>query len=85
MKLNRSIDAWEKCDAAAMSTMSEAAIEYAFDDAKQDIKKLASGHAQLVAALQEYKRLYEAVQPAGGWQGVYELGCDALAAAGETA
>lgn len=48
MKLNRSIDAWDKCDAGAMSTMSEAAIKYAFDDAKQDIKKLASGHAQML-------------------------------------
>lgn len=38
--------------------------------------------AQLVEALMEYKRLYEEVQPTGGWQGVYEIGNDAIDAAG---
>lgn len=46
------------------------------------ILELLAIQAQLVAALTEYKRLYEEVQPAGGWQGVYEIGNDALAAAG---
>ncbi len=36
---------------------------------------------ELLAALKEYKRLYEEVQPRGGWQGVYELGNDAIAKA----
>ena len=52
MKLNRSIEAWDKCDAGAMSKMSEAAIKYAFADAKQDIKQMAAIQAQLVEALQ---------------------------------
>lgn len=52
MKLNRSIEAWDKCDAGAMSQMSEAAIKYAFADAKQDIKRMAAIQAQLVKTLQ---------------------------------
>lgn len=52
MKLNRSIEAWNKCDAGAMSQMSEAAIKYAFADAKQDIKRMAAIQAQLVKTLQ---------------------------------
>ena len=36
------------------------------------ICKAVNHHDELVAALQAYQRLYEAVQPAGGWQGVYE-------------
>lgn len=52
MKLNRSIEAWDKCDAGAMSQMSEAAIKYAFADAKQDIKRMAAIQAQLVAVLE---------------------------------
>ena len=55
MKLNRSIEAWDKCDAGAMSQMSEAAIKYAFADAKQDIKRMAAIQAQLVAALKAAK------------------------------
>lgn len=51
MKLNRAIETWDKCDAGAMSIMSQAAIKYAFEDAKQDIKKLAAIQAQLVEAL----------------------------------
>lgn len=52
MKLNRTIETWDKCDAGAMSKMSEAAIKYAFADAKADIKRLAAIQAQLVEALQ---------------------------------
>lgn len=58
MKLNRSIEAWDKCDAGAMSKMSEAAIKYAFADAKQDIKQMAAIQEQLVAAL-SHPALYE--------------------------
>lgn len=32
----------------------------------------------LVEALEAYKRLYEEVQPAGGWQGIYEWGNSVL-------
>lgn len=32
----------------------------------------------MIEALKEAKRMYEEVQPAGGWQGVYEQICDAL-------
>lgn len=51
------------------------------DDA-QAVLDLLAIQTQLVEALTEYKRLYEEVRPAGGWQGVYEIGNDALAAAG---
>lgn len=46
------------------------------------IERAASPNKELVEALLDYKRLYEKVQPAGGWQGVYEMGNDALAGAG---
>ena len=39
---------------------------------------LISAAPDLLAALLEYKRLYGEVQPAGGWQGVYEQGNAAL-------
>lgn len=78
MKLNRSIEAWNKCDAGAMSQMSEAAIKYAFADAKQDIKRMAAIQAQLVAALKN-ARVY--VSHEGDADEVDELDA-ALAAAG---
>jgi hypothetical protein len=40
LKLNRSIETWEKCDPAAMAKQSEAAIMFAFQDARADILKL---------------------------------------------
>ncbi len=40
LKLNRSIETWEKCDPAAMAKQSEAAIMYALQDAREDILKL---------------------------------------------
>ena len=45
------------------------------------LTKEVAVNAQLLEALLEYKRLYEEVQPAGGWQGVYETGNAAIAAA----
>ncbi len=42
------------------------------------IVKAVNCHDELLAALKEYQRLYEEVQPAGGWQGVYELGNAAI-------
>ncbi len=39
---------------------------------------LISAAPEMLAALLEYKRLYEEVQPAGGWQGVYEGGNTAI-------
>jgi hypothetical protein len=42
---------------------------------------LAAAAPELLEALLEYKRLYEEVQPSGGWQGVYEIGNAAIAKA----
>ena len=39
---------------------------------KADAKLIASS-PELLEALNEMVRMYEEVQPAGGWQGVYEL------------
>ena len=49
--------------------------------AAAELRRLEAVNAQLLEALLEYKRLYEEVQPAGGWQGVYETGNAAIAAA----
>ncbi len=46
-----------------------------------EIARRCSVHGELVAALKEYRRLYEAVEPGGGWQGVYELGNAAISKA----
>lgn len=43
--------------------------------------RLIAAAPELLEALLEYKRLYEEVQPAGGWQGVYEAGNAAIAKA----
>lgn len=36
--------------------------------------KLIAAAPEMLEALLEYKRLYESVEPAGGWHGVYEFG-----------
>lgn len=83
MKLNRSIEAWDKCDAGAMSQMSEAAIKYAFADAKQDIKRMAAIQAQLVAALQDAIKELNAYSEADSGESFNNPAMnDALAAAG---
>lgn len=43
--------------------------------------RLIAAAPELLEALLEYKRLYEEVQPSGGWQGVYETGNSAIAKA----
>lgn len=40
IELERSLERWEKSDAKAMTTQSEAAITFAFVDAKKDIAAL---------------------------------------------
>jgi hypothetical protein len=40
LQLNRSIHAWRNCKPAAMVNQSDAAIEYAFEDARHDILAL---------------------------------------------
>lgn len=45
--------------------------------------KLICAAPDLLEALLEYKRLYEAIQPTGGWQGVYEMGDYAIKKATE--
>lgn len=90
MKLNRSIEAWDKCDAGAMSKMSEAAIKYAFADAKADIKRLAAIQAQLVEALKKLTERAMGFNVSGVYFGemtedrvLLDSACDALDAAGE--
>lgn len=39
--MKRQAEIWAKCDPKAMATQSEAAIMYAFQDAKDDILKMA--------------------------------------------
>ncbi len=42
MELKRSLEQWAKCEPRAMSMQSEAALTYAFADAKADIATMAS-------------------------------------------
>jgi hypothetical protein len=42
MKLERTLEQWAKCVPIAMSQMSDAAIMFAFIDAKKDISTLAA-------------------------------------------
>jgi hypothetical protein len=50
-KLERSTQRWAKCDPKAMAEMSQAAIQYALEDAKHDIAALASQSAAWLAVL----------------------------------
>ena len=71
-------------DAAAELRRLDAELERKSDAIQRLWKErddLGAVNAQLLKALLEYKRLYEEVQPAGGWQGVYEIGNAAIAAA----
>jgi hypothetical protein len=51
------------------------------DDENEANARLIAAAPDLLEALLEYKRLYEEVQPTGGWQGVYETGNAAIAKA----
>jgi hypothetical protein len=44
MELNRTAEQWQKCDPRAMAIMSEAAIMYAFQDARRDVLQM---HAEI--------------------------------------
>ncbi|MGV8136519.1 MAG: hypothetical protein AB2L20_15025 [Mangrovibacterium sp.] len=48
-----------------------------------DNAKLIAAAPDMLEALLEYKRLYESVQPSGGWQGVYDMGNYAIKKATE--
>ena len=41
MKLQRKITGWKDCSPKAMSTMSPAAIQFAFEDARADLLTMA--------------------------------------------
>lgn len=63
-----------------------AQVVWKMDDDTQSPECEANAHLiaaapELLEALLEYKRFYEEAQPAGGWQGVYELGNAAIAKA----
>ena len=45
--MNRSIERWKVCLPSAMAKQSEAAITYAFEDARHDIIELADQNARL--------------------------------------
>jgi hypothetical protein len=51
MDLNRTIETWAKCDPKLMATMSEAAIMYAFQDARADILRMNAELVRLRAAI----------------------------------
>lgn len=60
LKLERTLEQWEKCVPIAMSQMSEAAIMFAFIDAKKDIAALAEEIAALKADAGRYRWLKSA-------------------------
>lgn len=66
MELKRTLETWDKCSPLAMSNMSQAAISYALQDAKDDIKLLAFGNFELASQLclvqEQNKALVEALQ-----------------------
>lgn len=45
--------------------------------------KLMAAASDMYEALLEYKRMYEELQPTGGWQGVYDMGNIAIKKATE--
>lgn len=49
MKLSRTLEQWAGCDPRAMTQQSPAALEFAFQDAKHDIRVLAAANAALQA------------------------------------
>lgn len=49
--MNRTIDRWKVCLPSAMAQQSEAAIVYAFEDARHDIIELADQNARLRSLL----------------------------------
>lgn len=49
MKLSRTLEQWAGCDPRAMTQQSPAALEFAFQDAKHDIRALAAATAALQA------------------------------------
>lgn len=49
--MQRSIERWSGCDPKAMATQSEAAIAFAFEDAKADIAELAGQRSVFIALL----------------------------------
>lgn len=56
MKLARTLEQWACCDPRAMTQQSPAAMEFAFQDAKHDIRVLAAATAALqdvLASIQE--------------------------------
>lgn len=51
--------------------------EQLVEEQKANINLIAASY-DLLEALQEMIRMYETVQPAGGWQGVYESAVSAV-------
>jgi hypothetical protein len=72
---------WENKAATWLASPEAAKRLDGYRELAQRLNAAEASNAQLLEALLEYKRLYEEVQPAGGWQGVYETGNAAIAAA----
>ena len=56
MKLSRTLEQWAGCDPQVMTLQSPAAMEFAFQDAKHDIRVLAAATAALQARVTELER-----------------------------
>jgi hypothetical protein len=81
MKLERTIEQWRNCDPRAMAKQSEAAVMYAFTDAKADILKLASERTALRALLKELMQYTPHIErKAGVESGRYDPAGEALLA-----
>lgn len=68
MKLSRTLEQWAGCDPQVMTLQSPAAMEFAFQDAKHDIRVLAAATAALQARVTELEgvlRRYVAQDIAG--------------------
>lgn len=53
MKLSRTLEQWAGCEPQVMTQQSPAAVEFAFQDAKHDIRVLAAATAALQARVTE--------------------------------
>ena len=54
MNLNRTIEQWKNCDPTEMDKMSDAAIMYAFADAKSDIINMHREIERLISGTCDY-------------------------------
>jgi hypothetical protein len=61
-------------DAITVKKTNTAICYFTNNDDKEKYLKLFEQAPEILKALKEFVRMYEEIQPAGGWQGVYENG-----------